>query len=89
MATRKVTVTLPEELIAAIGELARSQGIPISRVVAQAAAREVRLEEGRRAVREWQEEHGPFTPEELARARAQSAAADAELMSRVGHRETT
>ena len=53
MATRKVTVTLSEELVAAIGDLARSQGIPVSRVLAQAAAREVRLAAGRHALQEW------------------------------------
>ena len=88
MATRKVTVTLPEELVAAIGDLARSQGIPVSRVLAQAAAREVRLAAGRHALQEWQDEHGRLTPEDLARARAEAAAADAALIARIGRRET-
>jgi hypothetical protein len=38
----------------------------------------MRLHIGRRAVGEWEAEHGRFTPEELAAARAELAAADSE-----------
>jgi post-segregation antitoxin (ccd killing protein) len=78
MATRKVTITLDEGLVAAIARAARAAGIPVSRFIASAAEREMRLHIGRQVVAEWQAEHGAFTPEELAAARAELAAADEE-----------
>lgn len=84
MATRKVTITIPEELLEAISEVAHEDGIPVSRVIASAAERELRLRAGRAVIEEWQTEHGRFTPEELAAARAEMAAADAEALGRAG-----
>jgi hypothetical protein len=78
MATRKVTITLDEELTDALGVAAREAGVPLSRFIASAAEREMRLHIGRRVVGEWEAEHGAFTPEELAAARAELAAADNE-----------
>jgi hypothetical protein len=40
----------------------------------------MRLSFGRRVLAEWQEEHGAFTPEELAAARAEIAGADLEYL---------
>lgn len=74
---RKVTVTLPEDLVEALGEAAREDGVPLSRLVAGAAEWELRRRVGRRLVADWQAEHGAFTAEELAGARAEMAAADA------------
>lgn len=78
MATRKVTITLDEKLADAMSSAAREAGIPLSRLIASAAEREMRFSLGRRVLAEWQEEHGAFTPEELAAARAEMAAADLE-----------
>lgn len=78
MAVKKVTVTLPEELFEALGAAARADGVPLSRLVASAAESELRRRAGRRVVADWQAEHGRFTVEELAAARAEMAAADAE-----------
>jgi hypothetical protein len=78
MATRKVTITLDEKLADAMSSAAREAGIPLSRLIASAAEREMRFSLGRRVLAEWQEEHGAFTPEELAAARAEIAAADLE-----------
>ncbi|MGW0214853.1 ribbon-helix-helix domain-containing protein [Micromonospora chokoriensis] len=78
MAVKKVTVTLPEELVEALGSAAREDGIPLSRLVASAAESELRRRVGRKVVADWQAEHGAFTLEELAAARAEMAAADAE-----------
>jgi hypothetical protein len=80
MATRKVTITLDDKLADAMSSLAREAGIPLSRLIASAAEREMRLSFGRRLLAEWQEEHGAFTPEELAAARAEIAAADLEYI---------
>ena len=78
MAAKKVTVTLPEELVEALGAAAREDGVPLSRMVASAAESELRRRVGRKVVSDWQAEHGAFTLEELAAARAEMAAADAE-----------
>ncbi|HTZ90956.1 MAG TPA: hypothetical protein VMB74_01060 [Streptosporangiaceae bacterium] len=82
MASRKVTITLDEELARALGVAARDAGIPLSRLIASAAEREMRLRIGQAAVAEWEAEHGAFTPEELAAARADMAAADDEFFRR-------
>src|SRR3954462_4244449 len=84
MAVKKVTVTLPEELVEALSSAAREDGIPLSRLVAGAAEGELRRRIGRRLVVDWQEEHGAFTLEELAAARAEMAAADAEAFDLPG-----
>lgn len=84
MATKKVTITLDESLVKALAVAAEEEGIPLSRLVAGAAERELRLRAGRAVVQEWQAEHGAFTPEELAAARAELAAADADHLSGPG-----
>jgi hypothetical protein len=84
MATKKVTITLDESLVEALAGAAEEEGIPLSRLVAGAAERELRLRVGRAAVQEWQAEHGAFTPEELAAVRADMAAADADYLSGTG-----
>ncbi|WP_229399245.1 ribbon-helix-helix domain-containing protein [Micromonospora okii] len=84
MAAKKVTVTLPEELVEALGAAAREDGVPLSRLVANAAESELRRRVGRRLVAEWQAEHGAFTVEEIAAARAEMAAADAQALGAGG-----
>jgi predicted transcriptional regulator len=78
MVMRKVTITLDEHLVAAMTVAAREAGVPLSRMIASAAEREMRRRFGLAAVAEWEAEHGAFTPEELAAARAEMAAADDE-----------
>ena len=84
MAVKKVTVTLPDELVEALGLAAREDGGPLSRLVANAAESELRRRAGRKLVADWQAEHGAFTLEELAAARAEMAAADAEAVGVTG-----
>ncbi|MFC5941986.1 YlcI/YnfO family protein [Micromonospora harpali] len=84
MAARKITVTLPEELVEALGAAASEDGVPLSRLVASAVESELRRRVGRRLVAEWQAEHGAFTVEELAAARAEMAAADAQALGAAG-----
>lgn len=74
-------MTLPEELVEALGVAAREDGIPLSRIVANAAEWELRRRIGRHLIADWQAEHGAFTPDELAAARAEMATADAEAFS--------
>ncbi|MER7960070.1 hypothetical protein [Streptomyces sp. NPDC096030] len=84
MASKKLTITLDQSLAEALAGAAEEEGIPLSRLVAKAADRELRLRAGRTVLREWQAEHGRFTAEELASARAEMAAADAEHLSSPG-----
>jgi len=84
MATMKVTITLPEELVEALGVAAGEDGIPLSRLVASAVERELRRRIGQHLIEQWQAEHGAFTAEELAAARAEMAAADAEALGVAG-----
>jgi predicted transcriptional regulator len=83
MASKKVTITLDENLVEALSGAAEAEGIPLSRLVAGAAERELRLRAGRAVIEQWQAEHGAFTPEELAAARAELATADSEYLSAV------
>jgi predicted transcriptional regulator len=78
MATRKVTITLDEDLVDAMAGMAREADVPLSRLIASAAEREMRRRIGLAAVAEWEAEHGAFTPDELAAARAEMAAAESE-----------
>jgi hypothetical protein len=84
MATKKVTITLDESLVEALAGVAEEEGVPLSRLVAGAAERELRLRAARTVIREWQAEQGAFTPEELAAARAEMANADAEYLGSAG-----
>lgn len=84
MVSKKVTITLDESLVEAMADAAREEGVPLSRLVASAAERELRLRAGRAVVQEWQEDHGAFTPDELAAARAEMAEADAEYLGGSG-----
>jgi predicted transcriptional regulator len=81
MASKKVTISLPEELAARIVQASDASGTSVSRLIAEAIDDELRRREGLQAVKEWEEEHGAFTPEERAAARAEAAAADHELIS--------
>ncbi|MFE1961380.1 hypothetical protein [Streptomyces sp. NPDC059479] len=69
MATRKYTVTLPEEL----AEEIRSEVGPggFSRYVTQAVERQRERERLHEAVDWWEAEYGPITAEELAEAEAE------------------
>jgi hypothetical protein len=81
MATKKVTVTLPTDLIDEVNAAAAKAGVPVSRLVSSALERELRRRIGLAIVAEWEAEHGPITPAEMAAARAKMAAADAEYLA--------
>lgn len=80
MATRKIIITVPEELADALGEIAEQEGVPVSRLITGAAEAELRRRGARKVIAEWQAEHDAFTPEELAAARAELASADMEIL---------
>jgi len=77
MTTKKVTVTIPEEILAEASELAKDAGLPFSTWLSQTVAHQVRIHRGLEAMREWEDEHGPLTDSEVAWAEAQLAEADA------------
>jgi hypothetical protein len=74
MATKKYTVTLPEEL----AEEIRSEVGPggFSRYVTQAVERQRERERLHEAVGWWESEYGPVTAEELAEAEAERQEAE-------------
>lgn len=83
MASKKVTITLPEELVRELSDLAGRAGVPLSRLIAEAAARDLRQREGQDALAAWQAENGQFTAAEMAAARAEAASVDAALMAQL------
>lgn len=84
MATRKLTITLDERLLDELNAVAQEEGVPLSRLVASAAEHELRLRIAQKEMADWEAEHGAFTPDELATAKAEMAAADAEYWSQFG-----
>jgi cytosine/adenosine deaminase-related metal-dependent hydrolase len=87
VATKKITITLPEEYLEQAKGLAKEAGLPLSTWIAQTVEHEARIQAGLTAMREWEAEHGAFTEEELAQAHAELAKADAEL--RAAHSPTS
>jgi cytosine/adenosine deaminase-related metal-dependent hydrolase len=86
VATKKITITLPEEYLEQAKELAKEAGLPLSTWIAQTVEHEARIQAGLAAMRDWEAEHGAFTEEEHAQAHAELAKADAEL--RAAHSPT-
>jgi hypothetical protein len=70
----KRSVSLPPRLAREIEEAAAREETSFSGWLAETAAHRLRLEGGRRAIAEWERDHGPLTAAELgdglARARA-------------------
>ena len=64
MATKKITITLPEELV----EAARGFTDNLSGYAAEALARKIRNDLLAEDLRRYEEEHGAFTEEEMAEA---------------------
>lgn len=79
MATRKLTITLPEDGLERISALARAEGLPLSTYLAKLAEHRIRIEDGLAAMREWEEEEGPIPEEAYAWAAEQIARAEATM----------
>lgn len=65
MAVRKLSVALDEDTAARAIDAAESHGISMSAWLNAAAQRALRIEAGLDAVREWEDEHGHLTSDEL------------------------
>lgn len=66
---RRLSISLPTQAEERIRAAAAAAGMSVSTWVVRAAEHEALLEEGRRAVREFEAEHGPLPAEERRRAR--------------------
>jgi hypothetical protein len=70
----KRSVSFPPGLAEAIDHAAEQERTTFSAWLAETAAHRLRLEAGRRAIAEWEREHGPLTPVELADGLARARA---------------
>lgn len=70
----KRSVSLPPELAKAIDQAAAQDGTTFSAWLADTASHRLRLDAGRRGIAEWEDEHGPLTPDELADGLARARA---------------
>ncbi len=60
VATKKITITLPEETLAALRASAASAGLPLSTYIAEVTAHHARIQDGLAAMREWDAMSGPI-----------------------------
>lgn len=67
-ARKKRSVSMPPELDAEIAAAAARAGVSYSGWLAEAARKEFRIQAGLASVSQFERDHGPFTPEELAEA---------------------
>jgi hypothetical protein len=70
MPVRKLSVALDESIAASASRAAETAGVSLSAWLSRAAEHELALERGRRAVVDWEREHGALTKEELRDADA-------------------
>jgi hypothetical protein len=68
----KRSVSLPADLARAVERAAQAAGTTFSAWLAETAARRLKLEAGRQAIGEWEQENGPLTEAELAEGRARA-----------------
>ena len=69
MAVRKKrSISIPPELDAEIAAAAEAAGMTYSAWIAQTARKEFVIRAGLEAVSQYEAEHGPFTPDEIAEA---------------------
>jgi hypothetical protein len=62
----KRSVSLADEVAAAVEVAAREDGVSFSAWLSGAAERQLRVRQGLRGVAAWEAEAGPLTPEEIA-----------------------
>ncbi|MCY4516456.1 MAG: hypothetical protein OXB99_04365 [Acidimicrobiaceae bacterium] len=66
MAVKRLSVSLDESVAERAASAAASHGVSLSAWLNAAAERAIRIEDGLAAVREWEQEHGELSTEELA-----------------------
>lgn len=82
-----MTITIPEETHAKASALAKKAGLPFSTWLTRTAEREVRVQEGLQAMREWDEEVGRPSAEAEAWVDQQFAELDAQSTEAGDQRE--
>lgn len=70
----KRSISLPPQLAREIDLAAARDDTSFSAWLAETAARRLRLDAGRRAIAEWERDHGPLTATELADGLARARA---------------
>ena len=68
----KRSVSFPPDLAKAIDAPAEASGTSFSAWIAETASHRLRLEAGRRAVAEWESDHGPLSEQQLAEGLARA-----------------
>ncbi len=63
VATKKITITLPEETLASLRSLAAAAGLPLSTYLAEVTAHHARIQDGLAAMREWEQLSGTVDPD--------------------------
>ena len=71
---QKRSISLPSDLADAIDQAATAEGTTVSAWIADTAAHRLRIDAGRMGVAEWERQHGPLTPDELADGLARARA---------------
>lgn len=66
MSARKYSASMDTELLSEVEQAAGAEGVTVSAWLAEAASRRVSLDGLGRLIDEYEQEHGPFTEEELA-----------------------
>jgi len=69
MGVRRLSISLPPEVEESVRAAAADAGLSVSAWLAQAAERAARIEAARRAVKEFEAEHGPIPEDDRAWAR--------------------
>lgn len=69
----KLGITVDPDVHERVLTAAAQQGVSVSAWMTAAARRSLLVEDGLRAVQEWEREHGAFTADELKAARARLA----------------
>jgi DNA-binding IclR family transcriptional regulator len=70
----KLAITVDPDVHRRVVAAAAADGVSVSAWMTDAARRTLKIRDGLEAVSEWEREHGEFTDEELAAARARAAA---------------
>lgn len=70
MPVRKISIALDEAAADQAVNSAAAEGVSLSAWLNDAVERKLRIQAGLAAVREWEVENGPLTPDELAHADA-------------------
>ena len=64
MTARRLSISVPPEVEERIRAAAEAEGLPVSAWLSQVATHAATMQEGLRAMREYEDEHGAFTAKE-------------------------